>query len=315
MILYLMHEEIDPQKWDACIEKSINSLPYALSWILNIVSPNWDALIEEDYSAVFPLTYRKKWGIQYLFPPPFTQQLGLFSINEITDEQFANFYKAIPKQFKFIDILTNWQNACTLLPAEIVFQKNLTLSLKPEYEFIQKAYSENLKRNIRKAEKEKLFIHNGNKPEELTTLFRENRGKFLKHISSDDYVKIQRICYQAIHKGQGRIINTSDTDNNLCASAFFLHSNNRIIFLFSGLSERGKKTGAMPFLIDSVIREFSGNDFLFDFEGSNDQNLARFYQSFGANESYYFRLTEYRFLKILRPAIRYLKRIKTELRK
>ena len=44
---------------------------------------------------------------------------------------------------------------------------------------------------------------------------------------------------------------------------------------------------AMPFLIDNFIKEASNSGLVFDFEGSNDLNLARFYKSFGAIDEPY----------------------------
>ena len=64
--------------------------------------------------------------------------------------------------------------------------------------------------------------------------------------------------------------------------ALFLKSHQRITFLFSGNSVAGKETHAMCFLIDQVIREFAGQRLTLDFEGSDDDNLARFYQGFGS---------------------------------
>jgi hypothetical protein len=61
LITYLKHTEIDKYKWDACITRASNSLVYAYSWFLDVVSPNWDALILDDYTAVMPITHRKKY--------------------------------------------------------------------------------------------------------------------------------------------------------------------------------------------------------------------------------------------------------------
>ena len=38
----------------------------------------------------------------------------------------------------------------------------------------------------------------------------------------------------------------------------------------------------MTFLIDQVIRKYAGQSLTLDFEGSDDDNLARFYQGFGS---------------------------------
>ena len=93
--------------------------------------------------------------------------------------------------------------------------------------------------------------------------------------------------HQAIHRGKAQVINVLNENMELCAGAFFIESNNKVIFLFSGLSEEGKSLNAMPFLIDSFIKQNSGKNITLDFEGSNDVNLARFYKSFGSKECVY----------------------------
>jgi len=65
-IKYLKHNQIDKQKWDSAIENAQNGLAYALSWYLDIVSPNWDALIFGDYEMVMPLIHKKKYTFHIL---------------------------------------------------------------------------------------------------------------------------------------------------------------------------------------------------------------------------------------------------------
>ena len=72
----------------------------------------------------------------------------------------------------------------------------------------------------------------------------------------------------------------------LCA-AIFMKANNRITFLFSGLNEEGKQRQAMTYLMDQVIRQYAGQPMTFDFEGSDDDNLARYYLGFGGVEVQY----------------------------
>ena len=43
----------------------------------------------------------------------------------------------------------------------------------------------------------------------------------------------------------------------------------------------------MSYLIDQVIREYSGQSYGFDFEGSDDDQLARFYHGFGSTPVFY----------------------------
>ncbi|HSG68591.1 MAG TPA: hypothetical protein VK994_07790, partial [Bacteroidales bacterium] len=71
-------------------------------------------------------------------------------------------------------------------------------------------------------------------------------------------------------------------NNNLCAGAIFLESNRKSIFIFSGLSETGRDKRAMFYLIDNFIRENANKHLTLDFDGSNDEALARFYAGFGS---------------------------------
>ena len=64
-------------------------------------------------------------------------------------------------------------------------------------------------------------------------------------------------------------------------------SHHRITFLFSGNNAKGKELQAMTFLIDQVIREFAAQPLVLDFEGSDDENLARFYLGFGSRPVLY----------------------------
>ena len=52
MIKYLTHNNIDKTRWDECIRRSFNGNIYAWSWYLDIVHPQWEALIENNYERV-----------------------------------------------------------------------------------------------------------------------------------------------------------------------------------------------------------------------------------------------------------------------
>ena len=66
-IKYLRHQEVDKSKWDNCIDKADNGLIYAYSFYLDHMAKQWDALVLNDYEAVMPLTWNKKFGFYYLW--------------------------------------------------------------------------------------------------------------------------------------------------------------------------------------------------------------------------------------------------------
>ncbi|MBT3423267.1 MAG: hypothetical protein HN431_10725, partial [Bacteroidetes bacterium] len=73
MFKLFSHNNIDKAKWDACIEHSSRPSVYAISWYLDAVSPEWMGLIKADYTEVIPICWRKKWGVKYVYQPPYTQ--------------------------------------------------------------------------------------------------------------------------------------------------------------------------------------------------------------------------------------------------
>jgi hypothetical protein len=290
LIRYLQHNEIDKEKWDACIKGSFNSMAYAASWYLDQIHEDWEALVEDDYERVMPLTGRKKFGVYYLFQPYFVQQLGVFSKSILTPGIIKNFINNIPEKFQFVDIKLNSFNNLSDKSLDLQPNRNYVLDLIHDYNKLYSRYSSNTKRNLKKSANSNLSLVKNIKPEAIITLFRDNRGKNLKNWTDSHYLQLQKLIYLSIHNGKGITYGVFTEHNQLCAGAFFLSSSNRLIFLFSGADKTALETGAMPLLIDEVIKEYAPGNLVLDFEGSNDDNLARFYKGFGAKESSYLSL-------------------------
>ncbi|RYY85548.1 MAG: hypothetical protein EOO15_16730 [Chitinophagaceae bacterium] len=68
-IRYLPHAEIDKARWDNALMRCPNATLYATSRYLDHMSPGWDALVQGDYDALFPLPWRSKWGLRYVYQP------------------------------------------------------------------------------------------------------------------------------------------------------------------------------------------------------------------------------------------------------
>ena len=109
-------------------------MPLVISLIIWL--QGWGALIVDDYRMVMPLTWKKKWGIKYLYQPPFIQQLGVFSETQISDDELALFIKAMKRHFRFAEIFLNFQNQTTLALA----RQNYVLSLASGYEQLRVGY-------------------------------------------------------------------------------------------------------------------------------------------------------------------------------
>jgi len=291
MIQFLEHHQIDKAKWDECIRRSEHGIVYACSWYLDIVSPGWLALITEDYQAVFPLTWRKKYGVHYLFQPFFTQQLGVFSATKKNTEKLVqSFINSIPKKFRFFEIQVNHANTVPLEKVNTTERLTHHLDLSSSYEKIQQGYSENLVRNIRRAEKNNLEISSSIKLHEIIRIFRKNRGLEIDTLKDKDYDILSQLYEKANELKLVTSIGAKTPAGSWCSGAVFLKSFHEYIFLFSATDEVGRQSGAMSLVIDQFINKHSNEKANLDFEGSMDKNLARYYKSFGSKEVVYLQV-------------------------
>ena len=315
MIRYLTHNQIDTQRWDECIAQSPDGLVYAWSWYLDVVHPGWEALVEEDYESVMPLTGNKKCGINYLFQPFFTQKLGVFSKKEVSEEKIEEFLNAIPEKFQFAEIKCDnfsvtRDSKDSKVSAIVSSHRNIELSLNQEYSVISANYHSNTKRNLAKAKKENLSIVENAKPSAIVDLFRKSRGKDIKHWGDKEYERLLSLVETAKNHNQCLVLEVQNADNQIIAGAFFMMSHNKIVFLFSGSDESNKENHGLTFLLDHVIERFAGTDNILDFEGSDNDGLARFYMGFGGEEKYYQELRFNKLNKIYNFALTFLKRHK-----
>jgi hypothetical protein len=285
MISYRKHNEIDKQKWDECIRDSVNRRPYAFSWFLDIVAPDWDALEMNNYETVFPLPQKRKWGIRYLYQPYFAQQLGVFSRVHLTADLVEQFLQAIPSRFSYIHLHLNSMNKIEHGKYTIHHRLNHELDLIPSYKTIFSGYNQNTRRNLRKALDQNLSIRRKIDPDDLITLFKENYGRNEVSVKFLQYNTLRVLMNYCLHNTFSLTMGAYLPDNKLCAGIFFLHDRDRIIYHFAATDQNARENGAMFLLIDIFIKEHAGQPIILDFEGSADPNVARFYKGFGAKET------------------------------
>lgn len=313
MIRYLKHNEIDKIKWDKCIKESFNGQVYGWSWYLDIVHAGWEALVEEDYERVFPLTINKKFGIHYMFQPFFTQQLGVFSRSILNPSIVKDFLDAIPPKVSFVEIRLNSHNKVDDQKYKVTNHLNHELDLINTYDRLQRKYNSNTKRNLRKAQESGLTLAKHIKPDEVIRLFRMNRGRTISHWNEQEYSRLIKLVYQSIYNGQGMVYGAYTAHNELCSGAIFVKSHGKLVFLFSGSSPVGKELHGLTFIIDSVIKENSPGHMVLDFEGSDHEGLAQYYKGFGSKQTTYPGIVINRLPLIPRIGLKLLRRRKKKL--
>lgn len=279
-IQYLPYQQINKQKWDACISNAGNGLIYGYSFYLDAMAENWDALIMDDYKAVMPLSWRKKYSIYYLYQPAFTASLGVFG-NGINAGLLNDFLQAIPAKFKYWDIYLNHANYFSLDKYALYERMNYVLSLNKDYAIIAEGFRDNIKRNIKKCEQLGAVVKKDIPVDAVIALSKAHAKTFSK-MSNDDFERVEKLYHQLHAQQQAVTYGMYNRQDGLMASAAFFFSHNRAYYILVGNHPDGKTMGASHALINAFIKDYSGKNILLDFEGSDISSLAFFYSSFGA---------------------------------
>jgi hypothetical protein len=283
-IQFLEHSEINKEKWDERISESPNGLIYAYSFYLDEMSPKWHALVVGDYQFVMPLTWKRKFGITYLYQPFLSAQLGVFGKN-VDKNIVASFIRSIPGKFKYIDIYLNEANQHDE-SQHIYHRTNFLLDLNSNYEALRSAYSENISRNLKKAEQAGYEAKRGIDAKlvmDLALTQVKHRDKNTKE-NFDRFLSLYQIL---VSKGMAETYGVISKQGELLSSCIFFRSHKRAYYILVGNNPAGRSGGSSHFLIDSFIRDNAGNDLVLDFEGSDIESLARFYGGYGAKRVSY----------------------------
>lgn len=298
---YLKHTEINKATWDKTIFNSGNGRINAFSWYLDIVSPNWDAVVNDEYQVVMPVTWKRKYGFKYVIQPLFSQQSGVFFKSESDVTKISEFLNFVIKKCPFISINLNTFN-------HIVESKNFNkkkrqgqeLLLNRNYNDIRQNYSPSNQKNIRRAGKFELkFDDNIDLNEFITSKFQN----IAVQVIPEQLELLKRLIAELKKQDCVEISGIRNSQNNLITTGCFLKFKNRIYFLTSATTLEGKEKKAMFALVDGLIQKYAGSDYVLDFVGSNIDGIAYFNKGFGATDYQYYQINGgylYKFKSLLR---------------
>ncbi|MBT8317612.1 MAG: hypothetical protein HKP59_08290 [Lutibacter sp.] len=281
MIHYVKRQELDEEKYNQCIQSALNSRIYAYSWYLDCVADNWDALIFNDYEAVMPLPWRSKYFIKYVYPPAWTQQLGVFSKDKIEASLMKGFINLIPKKFKKVTIQFNSDNDVSFL--KTTKRDNYILPLNKHYEDIYMGFNKNRKRDLKKA-----LLKDYKIDEEISC--NEFLDFYLNESKNYQLNKNQIIIIKSFLNLKNESVQIWGIRDNekLIASLVWLKDENRVTYLLPTANNKAKSSSLPTLIISELIKQHSETNYIFDFEGSMIEGVADFYKSFGAiKENYY----------------------------
>lgn len=290
MITYYKHKDIDKIKWDRCVNADPHAAVFFYSWFLDVAAPQWDGLVGDNYEAVFPLPTKTKFGIPYLFQPFFTRSLAICARDEKW-KGLKEFLYHIPDRFRLQEFCIEPTDPNKVEIANLSEKKYQSLKLEVPFEILHKSFSANIIQNLKKAVKNNLLINPDVSALEIVSDFKKHKGKDLTKFSPQEYTLLKDLMDACLIHQAGYTRSVQNASGERLASAFFMYSHNRIIYLKGSTSETGKKTGAMHYLMSSMIQEFSEQNLIFDFGGSSVPSLARFFKGFGGVDHTYYLYT------------------------
>lgn len=286
-IRFVPREEIDKVKFNSCVHYATNGNIFGYIWFLDYVAKDWDALVEGDYESVFPLVWRKDtFGRKELFQPELMREMGIYSIHVLSTKRLRAFLEAIPKEYIRMDICLNEQNKLPEdSPFEIEELNNYQMLLTDSYEQLSSQFAPGMQAALERAEAADLLPTTSLKPERVADMYQQyttDSGRI-----EQNFHALQRIMYNALHRGWGFASGVQTRDGQLLASNFYLYSHKKVISLVPIQSPEGQERAALPYLFDILLRSHAGRPMILDFNAQGTGELAR---QFGATETAYYRV-------------------------
>jgi hypothetical protein len=273
-MLLTERQDVDVKKWDETILNSKFPLVFAQAFYLDATSPGWKALIASAYKTVMPLTAKKKYGFNYVIQPPFTSQLGVFG--DTKEETVREFLAELDKRYRYIDIELNASN--NLITERTKNKRTFVLHGNAPLNF-----NSNTKRNIAKAEKAGLAVHNLPDTEALNAS-KKLVNPFLRNTLKIKPAHIRQFEQLLENSMKVNYLTTFAVKNNkgdICAVSHFISNGKHALYLKGANND--KNSGSMHLLMGHAIEYYRQQKVgLFDFGGGQSESLATFYRGFGA---------------------------------
>jgi hypothetical protein len=281
---WLERQDLDVLKWEQCIDDSLFPSLFARSWYLDIMTDGrWQAIIDENYKAVFPVLKKKKFGLPYITMPFLCQRTGIVTLSDHHTDPAAFSKILLARNLLKMDL----KMASPVIPlGKTNVRVNHILPLTKSYQDIRKSYHRNTVRNITTSQ---------NSGTEITVEYDVNlMFNFIKNYDITGLTQkfshnVQQLLSQSIQKGSGFGLKATLNDE-LVSIGFFILDSERLYFLLCASNENGKRVRSMYQMIDYIIKYNASKKLILDFTGSSAENIARRNEGFGAEKEIYYHL-------------------------
>ncbi len=271
MIERIKYQDINFEKYNNCIENSVQKNFYCEKETLDFLSKNWELLVYGDYEAVMPIPFVKKTFFKVVLMPLFCQQLGIFGkSNELINEKFLKFLKT---NYNVINYSFNFHND---FETELTAKKNFFLPVQ-EYAFLRrKKYFKGRKSTVKTAqylEFREVFAQ-----KDILEFIKNNFKGLEKESDMDFFIQYLMFLDQ---KKQLKMFG-SYYEENLTNVAVLIDNENYFSLLGLLNNEELKSHNGASFLVDRIL-DLNIEIKAFNFMGGSIRGIEVFFKSFGSD--------------------------------
>lgn len=281
LLRLLKNKAIDKSKWDALVNTYALSPIYNSSALLDVLCPQWQLIVDDDYTCGMVVPFKSKWGLDIIATPPFIQKLECISALLPLEDVMKQVQQLLCSQFKLININTHH---CILSAATTSQYLNLILPLNRSYASISEQYAVLCKRKLKKAN-----TYNFQLVQDVdVTAILDNFVSF--YASKINYTAHHIHQLLEFCQAHPRSIQTFGVvfDDKLIYSCLCYVDHKRVYYIISAPTPLAVQCNATYWCMDQIIRKYAEQDLILDFEGSNIEDIAFYYTRFGAVKEPYF---------------------------
>lgn len=271
MIKRVRYNDINFEKYNRCIENSIQKNFYAQKDNLDFLSKNWELLIYGDYEIVMPIPFVKRGFLKIVIMPLFCQQLGIFgnSSKEI-NQQFLNYFI---RNYNILHYAFNFNNE---FENQLPTRKNFVIQAQ-EYAFLRrKKYFKGRKSTVKTAQY--LEFREVFSTQEILNFIKKNFKGLEKQSDLEFFMKYLNY----LDENKNLKMFGSYFENQLINITILIVDDNSYSLLGLINHEEHKNHNGASFLIDRIL-DMNIDTKVFNFMGGSIRGIEVFFKSFGSD--------------------------------
>jgi hypothetical protein len=284
-------KHIDLEKWDNLVAQS-GATVFSTSAYLDAVAQNWCVLVDDEYSKGIAIPYTNRFNVKIAYTPVFLRYIEL--INGDFDESLLDLIKS------FFPIGELNLRHVTVHGHNKHFQE-----LKSTAQF---KLNDQGRRMIRKFEASDLHWEETCNIKLVKDVIEAELPKKVASLHNS-FSELAQLVSNLENKGclKSYIVKKNDL---VVGGIFFVQFGGRLLYLKSAYTDEAKKAGAMYHILSEKISHALEQGSVFDFGGSNAENVRRFNLHFGAEDVSYSSVKWgkmpfwYRWTKLLRQVLK-----------